>query len=286
MYELWKDPVGIFLIVYSVAALALIIERIVAWAQNRAKSRAAAARVLPLLAQPDRRELLALFSDPADSGVTMGHVTRTGDRTDEMTVNLSTEPDSGLTVPQAVTIPAGAASTHFVVTLSDEARRGGLNVAAIRADANPAGDVTVTLGAGAPWQAPLSEAMSYVLKHDITDSPETTLLLLDDALESVGSRYKKNLVLLAALAGTAPFLGLLGTVLGIINTFTAIMEKGFGGPTVISFGISRALWTTAYGLVIAVPAFIAYNLFNAAADKAVRELRTQANRIFVALGDL
>ena len=135
-------------------------------------------------------------------------------------------------------------------------------------------------------EAPLGQVMSYVLKHDTSESPETTLLLLDDALESAGGRYKRNLVFLAALAGTAPFLGLLGTVLGIMNTFSSIMEKGFGGPTVISAGIAQALQTTAAGLVIAVPAFIAYNLFNSAADSAVRGLRTQANRIFVALGDL
>jgi len=199
MYQLWKDPVGIFLILYSIAALALIVERLIAWAGNRGKSQAMASEVQDLLLEPDRARLKEAFE------------------------------------------------------VSD---------------------------------APLGEVMSYVLKHDTSESPETTLLLLDDALESVSGRYKKNLVFLAALAGTAPFLGLLGTVLGIMNTFTSIMKKGFGGPTVISAGIAQALQTTAAGLVIAVPAFIAYNLFNSAGDNAVRELRTQANRIFVSLGDL
>jgi len=199
MYQLWKDPVGIFLILYSITALALIVERVIAWVSNSGKTRGMVLQIQDLLVDPDRVRLKEAFAE------------------------------------------------------SD---------------------------------APLSDVMDYVLEHDTSESPETTLLLLDDALENVSSRYKKNLVFLAALAGTAPFLGLLGTVLGIMNTFTSIMEKGFGGPMVISAGIAQALQTTAAGLVIAVPAFIAYNLFNSAGDSAVRELRTQANRIFVSLGDL
>ena len=199
MYRLYTDPVGIFLIVYSVAALALIVERLIAWNSSRSKTRAAAAELQDLLTDPDRDGLKRVFGE------------------------------------------------------SD---------------------------------APLAQVMTYVLKHDVSASPETTLLLLDDALEIEGKRQKRNLVFLAALAGTAPFLGLLGTVLGIMNTFSSIMEKGFGGPTVISAGIARALQTTAAGLVIAVPAFIAFNLLNASADDAVQNLRTQANRVFVALGDL
>jgi biopolymer transport protein ExbB/TolQ len=135
--------------------------------------------------------------------------------------------------------------------------------------------------------APLAWVMTYVLKHDVSDSPETTQMLLDDALEDTSSRLKKNLVYLASLAGTAPFLGLLGTVVGIMNTFISIRDKGLaGGPEVISAGIAQALQTTAMGLLIAIPTFIAYNLFNHKANEHVRELRMQANRILVALGEM
>ena len=199
MYRLYLDPCGIALILYSVAALALIVERLWAWRRSRARTRAFAADVEGLLASPDRQKLKEAFE---------------------------------------------------------------------RSD------------------APLGQVMGYVLKHDTSQSPETTLLLLDDALDVAGGQFKRRLPLLAALAGTAPFLGLLGTVLGIMNTFFSIVEKGFGGPTVISAGIAQALETTAVGLVIAIPAYVAYNLFTTAGDNAVRDLRTQANRIFVALGDL
>lgn len=138
--------------------------------------------------------------------------------------------------------------------------------------------------AGSP--APLALAMNYVFKQGVLGSPETTLLMLDDGLERGAQLYKKNLAYIAALAGTAPFVGLLGTVLGIIKTFAAIAKEGFGGPAVVSFGISQALQATAVGLAVAIPCFIAYNLFLSATNTAMGEVRMQANRILVALGDL
>jgi biopolymer transport protein ExbB/TolQ len=147
-------------------------------------------------------------------------------------------------------------------------------------------DRNTLLGAFEKSEAPLGYVMAYVLGHGVTNSPETTLLLLDNALDTVGRRLKKNLALLACVAGTAPFLGLFGTVLGIMDTFNSIARQGFGGPAVISHGIGQALITTAGGLAVAIPTFIAYNLFIAKANSKLGELREQASRIFVALGDL
>jgi len=134
--------------------------------------------------------------------------------------------------------------------------------------------------------ASLARMLTYVLKHEVTDSPESTEKLLDDGLEAEANRLRKHLVLLASLAATAPFLGLLGTVVGIINTFESIMESGVSSPATISFGIARALQTTAAGLAIAIPAFIAYNLLANKSNIVVRELETQANRILIALGEM
>ena len=134
--------------------------------------------------------------------------------------------------------------------------------------------------------APLARVMNHVFKHETQESPETTLLLLDDAVDDVQGSMKKHLTLLAAIANTGPFLGLLGTVLGIINTFDTIARKGVSNPALISYGIGQALWTTAAGLTIAIPAFIAYNIYAGKANKEGASLRMQANRIFVSLGDL
>jgi biopolymer transport protein ExbB len=67
---------------------------------------------------------------------------------------------------------------------------------------------------------------------------------------------------LGTIASTAPFVGLLGTVIGIIKAFHAISISFGGGPGVVAAGIAEALINTAMGLVVAIPALIAYNYFS------------------------
>jgi len=64
---------------------------------------------------------------------------------------------------------------------------------------------------------------------------------------------------LGTIAGTAPFVGLFGTVIGIIKAFASIAANSGGGPQVVSAGIAEALITTACGLIVAIPALIGYN---------------------------
>ena len=66
---------------------------------------------------------------------------------------------------------------------------------------------------------------------------------------------------LGTMAATAPFVGLLGTVMGIIKAFGDIAANSGGGPEVVASGIAEALITTACGLVVAIPALMAYNYF-------------------------
>lgn len=71
---------------------------------------------------------------------------------------------------------------------------------------------------------------------------------------------EKNLAFLATLGSTAPFVGLLGTVLGIIRAFADLAQSA-GNPTVVMAGISEALVATAVGLFVAIPAVAAYNFY-------------------------
>ena len=71
---------------------------------------------------------------------------------------------------------------------------------------------------------------------------------------------------LGTIGSTAPFVGLFGTVVGIIHAFKAIAENSGGGPGVVAKGISEALITTALGLFVAIPAVVAYNLFTRKID--------------------
>lgn len=64
---------------------------------------------------------------------------------------------------------------------------------------------------------------------------------------------------LGTVAGTAPFVGLFGTIIGIIKAFASIAANSGGGPEVVSAGIAEALITTACGLIVAIPALIGYN---------------------------
>lgn len=80
---------------------------------------------------------------------------------------------------------------------------------------------------------------------------------------------EKNLIVLATLGNNAPFVGLFGTVLGIIKAFNDLALTGQSGVTVVMAGISSALIATAFGILVAIPAVVANNYF------AARLKRTQ-----------
>ena len=72
---------------------------------------------------------------------------------------------------------------------------------------------------------------------------------------------EKNLLVLGTLGSNAPFIGLFGTVLGIIKAFNDLALAGTSGPTVVMRGVSEALVATAVGLLIAIPCVATYNYF-------------------------
>ncbi len=78
---------------------------------------------------------------------------------------------------------------------------------------------------------------------------------------------EKRLVVLATLGNNAPFIGLLGTVLGVLQSFHALAQSSQFGVKVVMEGISEALIATALGLFVAIPSVIAYNFF-------VRKIKT------------
>jgi biopolymer transport protein ExbB/biopolymer transport protein TolQ len=84
---------------------------------------------------------------------------------------------------------------------------------------------------------------------------------------------------MATISGVAPFLGLFGTVTGLIAAFRGIAETGSGGLATVSGGISEALVTTVIGLFVAIPALWAYNFFMNKIDVMAVELDNSATRI-------
>ena len=84
---------------------------------------------------------------------------------------------------------------------------------------------------------------------------------LDRAVSLTSAEMKKGTGGLATIGSSAPFIGLFGTVIGIVNAFTGIAQSGSGGLAAVSAGIAEALITTAFGILVAVPAVMAFNYF-------------------------
>jgi biopolymer transport protein ExbB/biopolymer transport protein TolQ len=83
---------------------------------------------------------------------------------------------------------------------------------------------------------------------------------------------KRGLAMLATTGATAPFVGLLGTTMGVVNAFQGMAAGGGGGISSIAAGISEALITTAFGLLVAIPAVWAFNYFQTKIDNITAEM--------------
>lgn len=113
----------------------------------------------------------------------------------------------------------------------------------------------------------LAGLQEYQFQHDAggslnrDDLVDTVRRAIQRATALTSNDLKKGIPALATIGATAPFVGLLGTVVGIITAFTGIAATGSGGLGAVSAGISEALIETALGLVVAIPAVWIYNYF-------------------------
>jgi biopolymer transport protein ExbB/TolQ len=96
---------------------------------------------------------------------------------------------------------------------------------------------------------------------DPVASLELVTSALRDSMSETLIQLKRGLGVLATIGSTAPFIGLFGTVVGIINAFRSIAATGSGGMSVVSGGIAEALVSTALGIFVAIPAVVAFNHF-------------------------
>jgi len=95
------------------------------------------------------------------------------------------------------------------------------------------------------------------------------------------SELKRGLAVLATVGATAPFVGLLGTTMGIVNAFTGMAQSGAGGMGAISAGVAEALITTAFGLLVAIPAVWAYNYFQNRIDRFTVEMSNSGSEMSI-----
>lgn len=106
---------------------------------------------------------------------------------------------------------------------------------------------------------------------------------IEEAANQVIHQLERYLSTLSVIANIAPLMGLLGTVLGMIQVFNAIMLQGTGNTGVLAGGISVALYTTVAGLVVAIPATIAHKYFQRRVDAIVVTFEEEAVKLVDAL---
>lgn len=122
------------------------------------------------------------------------------------------------------------------------------------------------------FSKPIASLISPSLDADPNDK-EKALSHLDRNRQKMMAIFKKNLWMLGTVASASPFVGLLGTVIGIVRAFHSMAEKGVGGFNVVAAGISEALIATAFGLIVAIIALITYNIFTILSNQTITHIK-------------
>ena len=116
--------------------------------------------------------------------------------------------------------------------------------------------------------APIASLRQELHTNEGADRPHL-LTVMDAAIVLQRQRLEKSLPLLGVIGSTAPYVGLLGTVIGIIQAFQAIEARNNMSPSIVAGGIATALVATAMGLAVAIPAVAAHHLISAAITRRV-----------------
>ncbi len=133
-------------------------------------------------------------------------------------------------------------------------------------------------------------------KHDVLETrvvlaglreyekgPESVEDLIAGSLGRERAVYERRLGFLATLASNAPYIGLFGTVLGIVRSFRDLAANMAEASSAVMAGIAEALIATAVGLVVAIPAVIAYNVFKARVQRSVTDSQSLARVLLAEL---
>ncbi len=151
----------------------------------------------------------------------------------------------------------------------------------------PSGDILAKL----EQNSMLGEVLAHSMRQ-LAANPRIGEDELRAAIEvkgrSVAHRMEKFLTALGTIAALGPLLGLLGTVIGMIEIFGSQGgANGMGGnPTQLAHGISIALYNTAFGLIVAIPALVAWKFFRARVDDLLIQLELASEQFFRHLNSL
>jgi biopolymer transport protein ExbB len=151
-----------------------------------------------------------------------------------------------------------AETRKFAPQFSRAIQEENLDQAIALAEKNKKSHVSRVLGEALAEVKPLLRDRATITAADINSAERA----VERQMLIVLSEFKRGTGVLATVGSTAPFVGLLGPTMGIVNAFTGMAQAGAsGGLAGISAGIAEALITTAFGLLVAIPAVWAYNYF-------------------------
>lgn len=128
-------------------------------------------------------------------------------------------------------------------------------------------------------QSPAGRIFLNILNREPNQRLEVMSSIATEAIFEESQRLKKHLWILGTVASSAPFIGLLGTVVGIIRAFESMAVAGTGGFAVVAAGISEALVATALGLGVAIIALVFYNYFQTRIGSLNALFRIQVGKI-------
>jgi biopolymer transport protein ExbB/TolQ len=151
-------------------------------------------------------------------------------------------------------------------------------------EASPAGHLATVLASGLREVLPLESANPGL--HAGPELDRATVAAREAMQRSTATeieRLERHLTSLATLGNISPFVGLFGTVIGIMRAFEAISRTGSGGLASVSAGIAEALVATAAGLFVAIPAVTAYNYFISRIKTCVTEMDGAASELVARL---
>jgi biopolymer transport protein ExbB len=163
--------------------------------------------------------------------------------------------------------PKKIAPPHLLATVWKQLKKGELDAAKLRTlrQSSPLGRI-LAAGLGNAYHG------REIMKESI-----------QDAASHVVHDLERYLTTLGTIAAVSPLLGLLGSVLGIIEVFSEIMVQGSGNASLLAGGISKALISTAAGLTVAIPALVMHRYFIGKIDAIVVELEQETIKLVDAL---
>lgn len=178
-------------------------------------------------------------------------------------------------------VRARGRSINFVRGLASALKQHNVGEALSLAQSTPQPPIARVVAAGLNEYVQGVQALRAQGPMDVGDFDivEAVNRAIDRVKEREIADLRRGLGALASIASAAPFVGLFGTVVGIINAFHSMAESGQGGLASVSAGISEALVVTAFGLLVAIPAVMLYNYFTNRVDDFVVDMNDVSSEL-------